>query len=174
MLGIVLSDNPLARAVSEVVLSVIVLAVGMAFRVLVDKESKTARDLVAARQESRRALASVRSELAAQLHDTIAKDLARVVISAQNLTVAHPELADEINPLMTIARDASRRLRPMITNLNLAVAAPSLKAAVKESAAMLCSRAMVLNVEMVADIDQLLSRQALLTASLCVRLRRMC
>ncbi|MDR6939563.1 hypothetical protein [Arcanobacterium hippocoleae] len=70
---------------------------------------------------------------------------------------------------MAIAQNASRRLRPTIMELNLSMAEPSLRATVKESAAMLRTRSMVLNAEMVADIDQLLSWKALLTASLFVR-----
>lgn len=168
-LGIALSENPLARLASEAVIAVLVLAIGFVLRAYSDRAAVSARELAAQRRASREAVASVRGELAAQLHDTIAKDLARVAILAQNLAIAHPELAREITPMATIAQDASRRLRPMIMDLNLAVARPSLRAAVKESTIMLRSRAIVLNVEMVADIDELLCRQAMLTASLFVR-----
>ncbi len=169
LLGVVLSEEPLARTLNDIVLIAIVLGVGFTLRAFSDRETTSVRELMNARQESRSAVASVRGELAAQLHDTIARDLARVAIAAQNLAAKHPELADEIDPLAAIAQDASRRLRPMIMDLHLSVTAPSLRAAVKESASMLRSRAMVLNVDMVADIDQLLSRQTLLTASLFVR-----
>ena len=169
LLGITLSEDLLTRLVSEAVLTSIVLSVGFILRVNSDRVAFSARELAAAQRASREAVASVRGELAIQLHDTIAKDLARVAIMAQQLVIAHPELAREIDPLTAIAQDASRRLRPMIMDLNLAAARPSLSAAVKESAVMLRSRAITLNVEMVADIDQLLTRQAILTASLFVR-----
>ncbi|MBT1035383.1 hypothetical protein KJY78_03325 [Canibacter sp. lx-45] len=169
LLGILLSENPLVRTVSEIVVIVIVLSVGFTLRVFNDRKGISERSLATARQESRRALVSVRSELAAWLHDTIAKDLAQMAISAQNLAAAHPELAHEMESLTTIAQDASRRLRPMIMDLRFSVAAPSLHAAVKESASMLRSRSIVLNADMVSDIDLLLSRQAMLTASLFVR-----
>ncbi|WP_167141851.1 sensor histidine kinase [Canibacter zhoujuaniae] len=169
LLGIVLSDNPLPRTASEVVLGAIVLAIGITLRAFVDKESKTAHELATAREESRRALYSIRGELAAQLHDTIAKDLAQIAILAQNLAAAHPDIAGKINPLTNIAQDASRRLRPMIMDLNLCADTPSLSAAVKESAAMLRLRSITLNTKMVVDIDQLLSRHTLLTAALFVR-----
>lgn len=168
-LGIALSEKSVTRLASEAVLAVIVLGIGFILRAYSDRAAISARELAAERQASCEAVASVRGELAVQLHDTIAKDLARVAISAQNLAIAHPELAREIDPLTTIAQKASRRLRPMIMDLNLTVARSSLRASVKESTIMLCSRNITLSVEMVADIDQLLSRQAMLTASLFVR-----
>lgn len=168
-LGIALSEKPVTRLASEAVLAVIVLGIGFILRAYSDRAAISARELAAERQASCEAAASVRGELAVQLHDTIAKDLAQVAILVQNLAAAHPELADEIDPIANITQGASRRLRPMIMDLNQTVAAPSFRAAVKESAVMLRSRSMVLNVEMVADIDHLLSRQALLTASLFVR-----
>lgn len=169
LLGILYSPDPLKQVLHEIVLAVFTLGISFILRAFKDKETNSQRSLNAAQQESRIALESVRRELAARLHDTIAKDLARVAITAQKLAASHPELAHEIKPLTKITQDASARLRPMIMDLNYSVAAPSLCAAVKESASMLRSREMILNVNMDADIDSLLSRQILLTASLFVR-----
>ncbi|WP_376975727.1 sensor histidine kinase [Arcanobacterium hippocoleae] len=163
------NDDLPFQLVSEILVAVLVFTIALLLRSSFDKASESEREISNARRASREAVASIRTELAAQLHDTIAKDLAQVAILVQNMAAAHPELADEIDPITNITQGASRRLRPMIMDLNQTVAAPSFRVAVTESAVMLRSRSMVLKVEMAADIDHLLSRQALLTASLFVR-----
>lgn len=166
---ILLSDDPLEWILNEILLTTITLGIGFTLRTFKDRKDVSERSLTAVRQEAHNAVASVRRELAARLHDTIAKDLARVAITAQELAAAHPELAAEITPLARIAQDASHRLRPTIMDLNLSASAPSLRFAVKESASMLRTRKLVLDVRMAADIDNLLSRQAMRTAALFVR-----
>ena len=70
---------------------------------------------------------------------------------------------------MNLAHDSSRRLRPMITELNFDAPDPSLMAAVKESRLMLQSGKLELGAHMPDDIDGRLSRQAILMGSLFVR-----
>lgn len=158
----------LFRFASDVLLSTVSFAVGFALRRFRDWAERSRRELDESRMETARAVESVRAKLAAGLHDTIARDLARISISLESLAAAHPDLSGEIAPIVDLAHDSSRRLRPMISELSLDAAAPSLAAAVEESRLMLRSGELELDAHMPGDIDGGISRQTILTGSLFV------
>lgn len=164
-----ISENSVERIVSEVILITIVMGVGFSFRVLTDRENTYIKKLAILRQESASAEASIRKELAIHLHDTIAKDLARLSILSQNLAATHPDLADEVEPLITIPQDASNYLRHMIMRLNIQSTNPSLIRAIKESTAMLRSRDITLHSDVITNIDNQLPRNTIITTSLFIR-----
>lgn len=153
----------LFRFASDVLLSTVAFAVGFALRRFRDWAERSRRELDESRMETAKAVESVRAKLAAGLHDTIARDLARISISLESLAAAHPDLSGEIAPIVDLAHDSSRRLRPMISELSLDAAAPSLAAAVEESRLMLRSGALELDAHMPGDIDGGISRQTILT-----------
>ena len=111
-----MSITPSLEAFSSVLTAVLVLVIGLALRwqngrrVLAEQEKETIR----------RAATENRRELARQLHDTTAKDLAHVAVLAQDVTTRHPELSSELLPLVVAATDASRRIRPMILSIDTA------------------------------------------------------
>lgn len=170
------NGSVLARMASDVLLSSVAVVVGFAVRKFMDGAELSRRELEESRMGTVRAVESVRAKLAAGLHDTIARDLARISISLESLAAAHPDLSGEIAPIVDLAHDSSRRLRPMISELSLdaaapslaAAAAPSLAAAVEESRLMLRSGALELDAHMPGDIDGEISRQTILTGSLFV------
>ena len=131
------NGSVLARMASDVLLSSVAVVVGFAVRKFMDGAELSRRELEESRMGTVRAVESVRAKLAAGLHDTIARDLARISISLESLAAAHPDLSGEIAPIVDLAHDSSRRLRPMISELSLDAAAPSLAAAVEESRLML-------------------------------------
>ena len=159
----------LYRLASDALLTVVVLTVGFAFRKFMDEAEQSRRDLEKTKEESAKAAEAIRAKLAIGLHNTIARDLARVSISLEGLAAAHPNLASDITPIVGLVHDSSRRLRPMIMELRTDAPTPSLKNAIAESNLMLQSRKLDLVAHMPEDIDQLLSRQAMLTGSLFVR-----
>lgn len=158
-----------SRIFSDVLLSAVTFAIAFALRNFIDGAARSRRELEESKVETAKAAAAVRAKLAAGLHDTIARDLARISISLESLVAVHPELSEEIAPVVDLARISSRRLKPMIAEMNLEASAPSLRTAVKESTLMLRSRELDLTVHMSDDIDDLLSRQAILIGSLFVR-----
>ncbi len=158
-----------SRILSDVLLSAVTFAIAFTLRNFMDSTERFRRKLEESKMETAKAAATVRAKLAAGLHDTIARDLTRISISLESLAAAHPELSEEIAPIVDLAHVSSRRLRPMIAELNLEAPAPSLRTAVKESTLMLRSRELDLTAHMSDDIDDLLSRQAILTGSLFVR-----
>lgn len=157
--------DPGRRILGEVFLAVLVLAIGYSLRFITDRTRKTERQLMKSRQSA----AAIREELARQLHDTIAKDLAQVAISVENLATTHPELATETAPIVTLAREAAGRIRPLIMNLNAKAVPPSLDKAIQDSRTMLRTRGLTLKVDPEGKLDKHLTRQTIQTAALFVR-----
>ncbi|XCB29030.1 hypothetical protein RQN30_07010 [Arcanobacterium hippocoleae] len=83
--------------------------------------------------------------------------------------MGHPELQDELSPLAQMAQTASRRIRPMILNLDSRESHPSLDEAISMSATMLTTRNITLNVEADTFLDQRLDRHSIILASLFIR-----
>ncbi|WP_169172716.1 sensor histidine kinase [Bifidobacterium oedipodis] len=163
------TDAGLYRLASDTLLMVVVLTVGFAFRKFMDEAEQSRQDLEKTKEESAKAAEAIRAKLAMGLHDTIARDLARISISLESLAAAHPDLTDEITPIVGLVHNSSRRLRPVIMELSADAPTPSLNNAIAESKLMLQSRQLDLVAHMPEDIDQLLSRQAILTGSLFAR-----
>lgn len=125
-----------------------------------------------AEEDARRARASAdatRRELARQLHDTIAKDLAHVVLLAQDLEAEHPELSDSVAPILRVATRASKRLRPMILSVNAQGADERVTDVVEQIRQMLKTRRIDLAVSIPDELDSVLSRQQRRTGSLVLR-----
>lgn len=158
--------NNFPHLASDILLSVIVFALGFALKNFLDAAERSRLEM---KEEVTKATASVRANLAVELHDTTARDLARISVSLESLVATHPDLSDEITPIVDLAHDSSRRLRPMIMQLNADMSVISLQNAVEESKLMLRSRKLVLNANMPEDIDCLLSKQTVITGALFVR-----
>ncbi|WP_249288451.1 sensor histidine kinase [Mobiluncus mulieris] len=157
--------DPGRRIIGELFIVALVLAIGYSLRFITDRARKTERQLMKSRQSA----AAIREELATQLHDTIAKDLAQVAISVENLATTHPELAAETAPIVTLAREAAGRIRPLIMNLNAKATPPSLNQAIRDSRTMLHTRGLTLKIDPEAELDKQLTRQTIQTAALFVR-----
>ncbi|MBB5845642.1 two-component system sensor histidine kinase UhpB [Mobiluncus mulieris] len=112
----------------------------------------------------------LRRELAAQLHDTTAKDLAQISLAAQKLRDDPSSVTSEaLAELASAASAAAKRIRPMILNLDISRESISLEKALVESRKMLTARGITLDVVVPKGTDQLLTRQQQLVASLVVR-----
>lgn len=159
------NSNPGQRIIGELFFAALVLAIGFSLRFITDRAKKSERQLMKSRQSA----AAIREELSTQLHDTIAKDLAQVAISVENLAAAHPELAAETTPIVTLAREAAGRIRPVIVNLNVKATPPSLDQAIRDSRTMLRTRGLTLKVDPEGNLDKHLTRQSIQTAALFVR-----
>ncbi|WCC79328.1 hypothetical protein O6R08_07230 [Cutibacterium equinum] len=125
-----------------------------------------------AEQEKELLRASVvesRRELARQLHDTTAKDLAHVAVLAQDIAIRHPELNEEMDPLVSAATSASRRIRPMILAIDTSATEPTLPDVIEQVTRMLKTRNITLDLMACEDLDRLLSHQQRRTAALAIR-----
>lgn len=167
-LGIISDINILPRLLGEIISIVAVIGIDAALRGLVFKIHYIETELDKSKAESKRAVTSIQLELARQLHDTIAKDLARIAISVESLSLRHPELNAEIRPIAKMSRSASQRIRPMIMNLNQLAKPPNLEKSIKDCLAMLKTRDLTLIVEVDTHVESKLDRQAALTTSLFV------
>lgn len=163
------SDNAYGQIVPSFMSVILVCCISIMARILNDRAKASEENLRVAQEEIAQAGRAVRSELAAQLHDTVAKDLARVAITAEGIALRHPELAGEMKPLSTLAYQASKRIRPMILDLDVTGTAPSLREAIETSATMLKAKSLTLNSVLEGEPGTVLGRQATLTAALFVR-----
>lgn len=115
--------------------------------------------------------ADTRQALAGELHDTLAKDLAHLAITAQNLA-DNPDAAgsEQLQQLADSATSASRRIRPVILNLDSARMSSSLDEAISSAQTLLSTRAISLQISTPAQqLDVLLPRDTQFLASLVVR-----
>ena len=160
-----MSITPGLEAFSSVLTVVLVLVIGLALRwqngrrVLAEQEKETIR----------RAATENRRELARQLHDTTAKDLAHVSVLAQDVAARHPELSSELLPLVVAATDASRRIRPMILSIDTAATEVPLSQVVQQVTHMLRTRNITLDTVISEGLDEAVTRQQRLTAALTIR-----
>ncbi|RTE48452.1 histidine kinase [Actinotignum sanguinis] len=110
-----------------------------------------------------------RQELARQLHDTTAKDLAHIAILAQDIAIRHPDLSEELDKLVKVATSASRRIRPLILSMDTTATETPLSEVITQVTNMLRTRDITLEVNINGDIDTLTTRQQRRTAALAIR-----
>ncbi|WKD58456.1 sensory histidine kinase UhpB [Corynebacterium caspium DSM 44850] len=160
----------LALALLSNLLTIItVLLLGFSFRFLNNKLQESHTALLRSREDALQATQQVKAELAAQLHNTIAKDLARLAITAQNIAVKHGELASELDSIVQIAHTASRRIRPIILNLDSQSKSQSLQEVIETCTKMLSIRKLVLKVNTEETIFEYLDQETIDIAALIIR-----
>lgn len=112
----------------------------------------------ASRQEAQRAHQIVRDEIAATLHDTVAADLTRVIVTAQSMVRRAPDAgsAMEAGALEEVARDALVHLRALMnTTLSGQASSPqSLEDVVATCRTMLGARGVILDAEPLTIFEQ--------------------
>ncbi|XCB29436.1 hypothetical protein RQN30_09445 [Arcanobacterium hippocoleae] len=169
ILDIFQSPDWLESAYAAILVFTLVFMIAYAIRNLVKRVHNYEAKLVSEREESRLALEAVRANLALHLHDNVAKDLTRVMISLEELAMKYPKLASDISPIENTARNASSRIRPIILNLQCEVKETSIQKAIEESQMMLQARALVLNIVADSEFEVGLKRQTVLIAALFIR-----
>ncbi|MDO5676353.1 MAG: histidine kinase [Propionibacteriaceae bacterium] len=165
------TEYPAAQVSSMLVGVMLAVGLGMISRWHVLRHDRLHARAEASQQEALHAEARVRRELATQLHDTLAKDLARVNITAQRLAThsADPASRAELAHLAELASTAARRLRPVITGLATNGIDAHLDEILTTCTIMLRSRSITLDSDLPADLnDQLTQRQRIL-AGLMIR-----
>ena len=163
--SIVISPTPGLQVFSSLITNIGTLAVGLVLlwqnnrRALAEERTKEAFE----------AVRQTRQELARQLHDTTAKDLAHVAILAQDIAIRHPNLSEELGILVEVATSASRRLRPLILSMDTTATETPLSEVITQVSNMLSTRDITLEVNITGDIDTLTTRQQRRTAALAIR-----
>lgn len=163
--AVTLGPTPRLQILSSIIITVLTLAVGLSLR----WQNNRRIFAEAKREEAFEAVRQTRQELARQLHDTTAKDLAHVAILAQDLAIRHPDLSDELGTLVEIATSASRRIRPIIISMDTTATETPLSKVVTQVSNMLSTRDITLEVNITGDIDTLTTRQQRRTAALAIR-----
>lgn len=163
--GTAVSITPTLQAFSSLLSAVLVLAIGLALRwkngsrvLAIQEKEQTLRSA----EENRRALAR-------QLHDTIAKDLAHVAVLAQDVATRHPEISNELVPLVTAATEALRRIRPMILSIDTAAREMPLSKVAQQVVQMLNTRNITLDTDIAKGLDNMATRQQHLIGALAIR-----
>lgn len=147
------------------------IAVGLVARWQILVTARLRADSLAARQAAITASERVRRELAAELHDTLAKDLARVTVTAQRLATRNVDasMRAELENLAELSGIAARRLRPIILGLD----APRLDAPLSEvihtCRIMLSSRSITIDHDIPDALDPLLTQRQRILAGLIIR-----
>ncbi|MCF2706481.1 hypothetical protein I6E29_04275 [Arcanobacterium haemolyticum] len=126
------------------------------------------------RKKAVEATFKVRRDLAAELHDTTAKDLARIAIISQKLIAQHPGAADDLAELSRIATVASQRLRPVILNLDVYEERASISSSISQALMMLSTRDIDIDIDLndsftIDTVDSRLTRQQRLIGALVIR-----
>ncbi len=144
---------------------------GLAFRWQKNQARKLQAESAANRKTALEAAQKVRRELAVELHDTLAKDLARVMITAQNLAKNPPtdNLSSELIQLAELASTAARRLRPVILELDTPGIDPPVMDVINTCMTMLSSRKIILDSDVPAGIDDELTQRQRIVAGLIIR-----
>ncbi|MCI7551706.1 MAG: hypothetical protein PUK40_02290 [Actinomycetaceae bacterium] len=131
---------------------VIIGAIALAARLFLDSVNHAVRLKRLQEREAMASAARARSQLASQLHDTVAKDLTRAAMIAEDLSSEHPDLAKELRYVATTTSGAVGAIRPLIMSLNVDESV-SIDQVIDECASMLDTRRMKLSVE--SDTPQL-------------------
>lgn len=120
---------------------------------------------IAAQAEAR-----VRRDLATELHDTIARDLVRLLVLANRLE-KHPDsaTAEDFRQISELSVSASRGIRPVIAELDARRTRRNLSEVIDETSQMLSSRNMNLRLTGTSNLEVVLTRQQLLLAILVVQ-----
>lgn len=148
-ISFLVSDIPEAQLLSSIINIPIVVSIGLAL-----SWQKGKRILAeASKEKARQANLDIRSELAKQLHDTTAKDIAHIAIMLQDFTQQHPEYSGQMRPIIDTAFTASRRIRPMILSLDTEAKELSTSQVVHQVEQMLTTRKIALEASIDSEID---------------------
>lgn len=163
------SDVLATQAVSSLFGSGITIIISLTIRKLKQKEDRAHEQIELAHVEGEQAINDVREQLAAQLHDTLAKDLAQIVIIIQQLVAKGEASKKDLLSLEKLATTASQRLRPTILKLNNEAGRTNISQTIALVSKMLSTKNICLNTQLSPDIDSILSRQQALLSGLAIR-----
>lgn len=168
--SLLVANPPTAQVLSFILDTLATLSLGFFLRWQHQRMERMTMESQQAKEEAERSGERIRRELAAELHDTIAKDLVRLAILADRIA-KHPDEAkpQDLKLVSDIAKTASSRIRPVILNLDTTRVSASLTDILDDVRSMLRAREMVLETDANAELDSLLTRQQRLLASLVVR-----
>lgn len=145
------------------------IATGLVIRSLQRKAQKAIMQAEVSQKEALQASYIVRKQLAAQLHDTIAKDLAQIAVLAQQLSNQGSANKYELDSLVQLATASSKRIKPIILQLDSEYERTSIAQTVSLATKMLSTRSITLVSDIEAHVDSIVNRQQALLVSLVIR-----
>ncbi|WP_248613757.1 sensor histidine kinase [Mobiluncus mulieris] len=180
---IAVSPHPSLQAIGAVFGSGVTIALGLAIRYFRLKTAKAntqaehsrrqteqaRREAELARREARETSSLIRKQLAVQLHDTIAKDLAHIAIKAQELSQPGCATPEELAALANQAIATSKRIKPTILQLDTESGRANITETVSLVTKMLSTRNITLQNDVSENLDPQVTRQQALLACLVIR-----
>ncbi|STO16072.1 Signal transduction histidine kinase, nitrate /nitrite-specific [Mobiluncus mulieris] len=177
------SPHPSLQAIGAVFGSGVTIALGLAIRYFRLKTAKAntqaehsrrqteqaRREAELARREARETSSLIRKQLAVQLHDTIAKDLAHIAIKAQELSQPGCATPEELAALANQAIATSKRIKPTILQLDTESGRANITETVSLVTKMLSTRNITLQNDVSENLDPQVTRQQALLACLVIR-----
>ncbi|MCU9997458.1 ATP-binding protein, partial [Mobiluncus mulieris] len=177
------SPHPSLQAIGAVFGSGVTIALGLAIRYFRLKTTKAntqaehsrrqteqaRREAELARREARETSSLIRKQLAVQLHDTIAKDLAHIAIKAQELSQPGCATPEELAALANQAIATSKRIKPTILQLDTESGRANITETVSLVTKMLSTRNITLQNDVSENLDPQVTRQQALLACLVIR-----
>ncbi|WP_252865075.1 sensor histidine kinase [Mobiluncus mulieris] len=180
---VVVSPYPGLQAVGALFGSGITIALSLAIRYFRLKTAKAnaraefsrqqaeqaRREAEQAKREARQASRLIRKQLAVQLHDTIAKDLAHIAIKAQELSQPGCATPEELAALANQAIATSKRIKPTILQLDTESGRANITETVSLVTKMLSTRNITLQNDVSENLAPQVTRQQALLACLVIR-----
>ncbi|NMW82339.1 ATP-binding protein, partial [Mobiluncus mulieris] len=177
------SPHPSLQAIGAVFGSGVTIALGLAIRYFRLKTAKAnaraefsrqqaeqaRREAEQAKREARQASRLIRKQLAVQLHDTIAKDLAHIAIKAQELSQPGCATPEELAALANQAIATSKRIKPTILQLDTESGRANITETVSLVTKMLSTRNITLQNDVSENLAPQVTRQQALLACLVIR-----
>lgn len=159
------SSHLVTQLVSSFALFVVVTAMGMSLLFFNRRVASYACQL----EQAEAARDAIRKDLAAQLHDTLAKDLTQISILAQDLALQNPHLNPQLGELVEASRNASRRLRPLIMDADMSSRNQNITTTIDTATTMLKGRQITLHSELGPGVTDINDMEGLHLATLFIR-----
>lgn len=180
---IAISPNPGLQVIGTLFSSGVTIALGLAIRYFRLKTAKAnaqaehsrrqaeqaRREAELARREAREASSLICKQLAVQLHDTIAKDLAHIAIKAQELSQPGCATPEELAALASQAITTSKRIKPTILQLDTESGRANTAETISLVTKMLSTRNITLQIDVSENLDPQTTRQQALLTCLVIR-----
>lgn len=148
---------------------VIICAVGFSLYLVTSQAARLRNSVARYRAIAEEAEDRVRHEIASELHNSTARDLARLALTAQELSNRGHATPEELDMLTKIAIDASKHVRPLVLGIDSRRASATIANAVSDAVPMLEGRSIALHVAVLPDIDTRISRGQRLAGALLIR-----
>ncbi|MDY2941880.1 MAG: ATP-binding protein [Varibaculum sp.] len=166
---IVASQKPGLQLIGAVMGTSVAILTGLLIRYYDRKARVSHSQAEHFKKESEEASRTIKNQLAAQLHDALAKDLAHIVMMTQQLVKRGSASVADLRALGQLATVASGRIRTTILGLETEAERTNISQTIGLVTKMLSTRSISLEAQVETDIDAVISRQQALLVGMTIR-----